>query len=402
MNSKQWWSPAWQWVLGITAATLLAACAAPAAGPSAITPRVAEPGSAPQTAGVPSGSASASGAARADWQAEWERTLAAARQEGTVTVTTNPGQLFRDWLAHFERAYPDIQLELTSMSNAQFAARALAERSGGQYLWDVYLGGANTGNKVLKPAGALDPLKPALIRPDVLDDSKWLGGFDNGFTDVEGQYVYDYYIELAPTVYVNRDFVSEAELSRVEDLVQPQWRGRMSIYDPRQAGKGAADGGHFLQVRGEDWWRQLLSQDLAVTTDRRQQIEWAVRGRYPVGISISNTSVPEFQQKGVGLNLVPLAFRTPLGSRLSMTNNVALLNRAPHPNAARVFINWVLSQEGQQRYAEILDQPSRRLDVESPKERMPDPNVQYPPSVNKEASSIYEQRAREIADEVLP
>jgi iron(III) transport system substrate-binding protein len=382
--------------LAIAAVALLAACAAPAAQ----APRAAEPAAAPAGASASGGAASTS-AARPEWQSEWERTLAAARQEGVITTSINPGQLFRDWLFQFEKAYPGIRLELTSLDNPQFAARVLGERRGDQYLWDVFLGGAATANRTLKPTGALDPLKPALILPEVLDDSKWMNGFDEGFTDLEGIYTYDYYIELAPTVYVDRDHVSEAELSRVEDLVEPRWRGRMSIFEPRQAGKAAADGGHFLIVRGEDWWRQLLNNDITVTGDRRQQIEWAVRNRYPVGVSISNTSVPEFQQKGVGLNLVPLAYKSPMGGRLSMTNNVALFNRAPHPNAAKVFINWLLSKEGQQIYANTLDQASRRLDVVSPTDRLPDPNVQYPPSVNKEATSHHEQRAVDIAKEVL-
>jgi iron(III) transport system substrate-binding protein len=342
MGSNQWPGTARRWALGITAAALVTACAAPAAGPSASAPRPAPAqGTAPS-----SGAPLATGAARPEWQAEWERTLALARQEGVVAVNVIPGQLFRDWLARFEQAYPGITLELTSMEGAPFAARVVAERHGGQYLRDVYVGGATTANTVLKASGALDPVKSALILPEVLDDTKWLGGFDEGFTDLEATYTYDFYVELVPTVYVDRDFVSEAELNRVEDLLDPRWRGRLTIYDPRQAGKGAADGGHFIQVRGEDWWRQLLAQDLVVTNDRRQQVEWAVRGRYPIGVSISNTAVPEFQQQGVGLKLVPLAYRTPMGARLSMTNNVALYNRAPHPNAARVFINWLLSREG--------------------------------------------------------
>jgi hypothetical protein len=132
-----------------------------------------------------------------------------------------------------------------------------------------------------------------------------------------------------------------------------------------------------------------------------QQIEWAIRGRYPIAISASNSVLPEIQREGVGLNVVPLAFRTPLGARLSMTRNIALFNRAPHPNAAKVLVNWILSREGQQLYAQHLDENSRRLDVNGPQDRMPDPRVQYPPSVNKEAYSAYEHRAMEIAREVL-
>jgi iron(III) transport system substrate-binding protein len=377
---------------------LLLACAPQAANPSS------NPSGGSQPAAAPAGGtgASSSAAAQPAWQAEWERTLAAARQEGVVAVSVTPGQLFRDWLMNFEKAYPGIRLELNSADNAQFAARAVSERRGDQYLWDVFLSGAATMHRVLKPAGALEPIKSTLILPEVLDDSKWLGGFDAGFTDADGLYTYSYYIELAPTVYVDRDWVPESELSRVEELVEPRWRGRMTIFDPRQAGKGAADGGHFIQIRGEDWWRQLLSQDLTVTADRRQQIEWAVRNRYPVGVSISNTAVPEFQKQGVGLKLEPLAFRTPMGGRLSMTNNIAYFNRAPHPNAAKVFINWALSREGQQIYAQTLDQNSRRRDVTGNPERLPDPNIQYPPSLNTEAASEAEQRAIAIAKEMLP
>jgi iron(III) transport system substrate-binding protein len=374
-------------------AALLLGCALPGGTPA--------PGATEGPVG-PASTAAQTGTDGAGWQAEWERTLAAARQEGVLTVSILPGSLFRDWLAQFERKYPGIRLEVSGLTGREVGARILPERGAGQYLWDVYIGGGDTASSILKPDGALDPLKPALILPEVLDDSKWLGGFDAGFTDLEGKYAYAFPIELVPTVYVNRDFVSEAELSRVEQLVEPRWRGRMSIYDPRQPGKGAGDGGHFILMKGEDWWRQLLAQDLVVTVDRRQRIEWAILGRYPVGISISNSSLPDFQQKGVGLNIVPLGFGTELGSRVSLTPAMGLINRAPHPNAAKVFVNWALSREGQQLYAQYLEDNSRRLDVQGRADTMPDPKVQYPPSMSVEAYTGYQHRAMEIAKAVLP
>jgi iron(III) transport system substrate-binding protein len=373
-------------------AAWLLACALPAGTPAP---------SATGGPGSPASTAAQAGAGGAGWQTEWERTLAAARQEGVLAVSILPGSLFRDWLAQFERKYPGIRLEVSGLTGREVGARILPERSAGQYLWDVYIGGSDTANSILKAEGALDPLKPALMLPEVLDDTKWLGGFDSGFTDLEGRYVYAFPSGVVPTVYVNRDFVSEAQLNRVEDLLDPRWRGKMSLYDPRQPGKGAGDGGHFILVKGEDWWRQLLAQDLIVTIDRRQRIEWAILGRYPIGVAMSNSSLPEFHQKGVGLNVKPLALRTELGGRLSMTPVVGLINRAPHPNAAKVFLNWLLSREGQQFYAQYLEENSRRVDVEGDPETQVDPQVRYPPSMSLEAYTRYQHRAMEIAKEVL-
>jgi ABC-type Fe3+ transport system substrate-binding protein len=71
-----------------------------------------------------------------------------------------------------------------------------------------------------------------------------------------------------------------------------------------------------------------------------------------------------------------------MGGRLSMSKTVAIFNRPAHPNAAKVLMNWILSREGQQLYAQYLDENSRRLDTDGPKDRMPEPGMQYPPSIN--------------------
>jgi iron(III) transport system substrate-binding protein len=84
-----------------------------------------------------------------------------------------------------------------------------------------------------------------------------------------------------------------------------------------------------------------------------------------------------------------------------MSRSIVLINRAPHPHAAKVFINWVLSREAQQLAAQHLEENSRRLDVDGPADTKPDPGVQYPPSVTTEANAGYQHRAIEIARELL-
>jgi len=338
----------------------------------------------------------------ADWQAQWDKTVAAAKQEGALTIDLNPGDLYQVWMRDFQKAYPEIKLEAPQLIGRDFVARILPERQAGKFAWDAYIGGSESGTGGLKPAGALDPLQPALLLPEILDDSKWVGGFAAGFTDKEGQYVYDVEGDVIPTVYINRDVIPESQLSRIEDLTDPKWRGKMSIFDPRGAGNGAATGGHWIMAKGADWWRELLNQQPAVTLDRRQQIEWVIRGQYPIALAGSNTVLPEFQNQGVGKNVKPLGFDTDMGRRLNQSVNIALINKRPHPNAAAVFVNWALSKDGQASYVNALQESSRRLDVpKGPAETPPQPHVKYLPSVNAEANSHFVNDASQIAKEII-
>jgi iron(III) transport system substrate-binding protein len=398
---------AWLPTLVLTVGLLLLACApattvpaAPAAAPPpAMTPLAAAPTAPPLAAQAGS---SAAIAPPPDWQARWDQTLAAARQEGSLNLVIQTGDLYRKWASEFEQAHPGIKLEVTGLPGRDVVPRVLAERRAEQYLWDVYVGGPNSPQTGLKRADALDPLLPVLLLPEILDDSKWLGGFATGFTDVEGKYVYAHRAEVARGIYVNRDYVPESALSRIEDLTDPRWRGRISWQDPREEGTGSVDAGHMLMLAGEDWLRALLAQEPVVTRDQRQQVDWLVRGRYPIAISPAREAVQAYQAEGLGQNLRPLAPDSALGTRLSFAMAVALFNRAPHPNAATVFINWALSREGQAAWVRnLVSQNSRRLDVPGPPESAPDPQATYAAPLNKEEFSSYLDRAKAIATEMV-
>ncbi|HLY67296.1 MAG TPA: hypothetical protein VKU60_17290 [Chloroflexota bacterium] len=114
------------------------------------------------------------------------------------------------------------------------------------------------------------------------------------------------------------------------------------------------------------------------------------------------TEILDFQREGLGLNVKPLAIATPTGAQFSMSVSIGLINKAPHPNAARIFLSWLLSREGQSLYAKTLGQNSRRLDVnDGPQDMRPNPNEKLPPSVNQEVNIHSVNRAKDIAKEVL-
>jgi iron(III) transport system substrate-binding protein len=330
----------------------------------------------------------------------WENVVAAAKSEGRVVVGGHPAQQYRQGLAGFEKTYPEIKLEFLAIDGRNFGTRILTERRAGQFLWDAYVGSAETMYFVLKPEGALDPLMPALMLPEVIDDKAWLGGFADGWLDREKRSVYGFLGTIHPQVYANRELIAEAELKRVEDLLDSKWRGKMTWHEPREAGGGSATAGYWLTLMGEDFLRKMLKQDIVAVTDRRQQVEWLVRARYPIGIAVTREFLFGFQDKGVGLNVKPLAPDTPAGGSARLTpgggGNIVLINKAPHPNAAKVFVNWLLTRQGQTDYVRATKESSRRTDVTEARKA----GVKYI-NVNKEDLAQNIKQAMAIAKEIL-
>jgi iron(III) transport system substrate-binding protein len=99
-----------------------------------------------------------------------------------------------------------------------------------------------------------------------------------------------------------------------------------------------------------------------VDRDLRRQVEWIAHGRYPILIGPSEAPVGQLEREGVDLGRVT-EFTDIGGNITSSSGNVMLVNRAPHPNAAKVFINWLLTRDGQTAFSTAFAYPSRRVDV---------------------------------------
>jgi iron(III) transport system substrate-binding protein len=368
---------------------LLAACA-PAA-PSV--PPAAAPTTAPGTS-IAAGDAAAG--------ADWDATLAAARREGKLVVSATAGQAWRDALTQFAQDYPDIELELTGGNAADFWPRLQQERAGGVYRWDLRAAGFGPDSFTARDNGVLDPLRPLLVLPEVADQSKWLGGLDALFMDKEKQYLVGYAVQAYSSIVVNRDVIPERDLATAEDLLHPRWSGQIAMNDPRQGGSGLAVVAVFLRTRGEPYVRELLGrQNPTLTSDYRQMGEWVVRGRYPIGIGIGLDRLVPFWEQGIGKNVHPLAEPLKLSSSSA---GIHLINRAPNPNAAKVFANWLLTRDVQTRVGPKVGLNSRRTDVPLvDAASWPDAarlaeytHDQY------EDIEVYKRRGMELAKEILP
>src|SRR5207302_6245548 len=141
------------------------------------------------------------------------------------------------------------------------------ERKAGQYLWDLRIGGPDPQVFEARDAGVLDPVKPLLVLPDVLDGSKWLGGADALYADKNKTTLPTFVAEAGFEGYINRDTVPESTLGKDEQLVDPRWQGKIAIQDPT-GGAGLGSITTMLVAHGEPYLRDLLGkQQIVVTRD---------------------------------------------------------------------------------------------------------------------------------------
>ena len=338
----------------------------------------------------------------AEAQSVWVETIGAARREGKVVVSGPTRELWRKVLTSFEQEYPGIAVEYVGANSRDFWPRAFRERELGQYLWDLRVGGPDPEVYEAKDRGALDPVRPLLWLPEVVDASKWLGGMDGIFFDKEKKYVLGFVSMISFMAYVNRDVVTESELSSIQDLNEPRWKGKIVIQDPR-GGAGLNSLEMLLELYGEGMLRDILKkQEVVVSNDLRQQAEWVIRGRYPIGIGLVPDAFVVFHEQGLKLNIKPIPDS---GRSLSTgTGGIQVLNRAAHPNATKLYVNWLLTKEVQTRLSAATKQNSRRLDVPvADSLSAPDPHQlkSYVASQAEEMLPV-RQRAQAIAREVLP
>jgi iron(III) transport system substrate-binding protein len=152
------------------------------------------------------------------------------------------------------------------------------------------------------------------------------------------------------------------------------------MYDPRRAGPGQATFTFFYRNPdlGPDFIRALGTQDITILSNFQQEVDSVGQGRYPILIGTADAIAEERIRQGVPVQIVDT--RTiKEGSDVSPANGaVAIFNKAPHPNAAKVYINWLLSKEGQSGFAKASGYVSARLDAatdHAPAWRVPVPGA---------------------------
>ena len=286
--------------------------------------------------------------ARPTWRIEWEKTVAAAEKEGLVSIYIfDAGPLTEETVQAFERAYPKIKVNQLRGRGNDLGPRIVAERRAGKYLVDIFAGGKGTAFATLYVGKVLDPIKPLLVLPEVLDETKWWRG-EHKYVDPENKYVYAY-IGNAGRVDINynANAVNPREFSSYWDLIQPRWKGKIVAADPRMRGMDNPVLFFYYHAKlGPEFIRKLYGEsDVTIARDYRQPVDWLAAGKFSLCIPCVSDEMDRAMQQGLPVGQIPGLKEG--GTLSSSGGTLSLLQNAPHPNAAKVFVNWLLSREGQ-------------------------------------------------------
>jgi iron(III) transport system substrate-binding protein len=313
--------------------------------------------------------AASHGAIAATWQEEWQATVQAAKREGQLTVYISGYGATLD-AGHFQKDFPEIKLVTVSGQSGQLGPRILSERRAEKYLADVSSAGANPHYQYFYASKILEPISSALILPEVTDLAKWWGG-KHWYIDPERQYIFVYVGNPTGTGAYAVNAVNPGEFKSYWDFVNPKWKGKIVARDIRIPGTGGDNMRFFYHhpALGPKFIQRLFSEmDLTLTRDFRQGIDWLAQRKFPLALFFSNSDVKAAARQGLPVDTVDTsAFKegVPLGVGFG---TLSLLKNAPHPNAAKVFINWFLSRKAQtalqKDMAKFADAPdSLRIDI---------------------------------------
>lgn len=365
-----------------TATALVAACqsaapAAPTSAPAKPAEAPAKPTTAPAAGAKPTAAPAA--AAAPAWEKQWNDLIEAAKKEGTIVISGPPTQEVRTQLTSKFKERFGVEMEYLGGRSGDLMTRVESERQAGQYTLDAMIGGAQTLYTRVYGGKISDPLPPVLINPEATDPKGWKTG-KLWFMDPEGSHILRITNNYSHFLGVNEQYQNPAEIKGWKDLLDPKFKGKIAAYDPTVSGAGWPPAAYLLKVLGEDFIRGLYQgQEVAITRDDRQMSDWIARGTYPIALSPGSNEMESLKRDGFKIVILRDLPDAP-GTVSAGFGLIALVNKAPHPNAAKLFVNWIAMKEGGEVYNRAQVSISNRADVQStwaPDYMVPKPGVDY-------------------------
>ena len=304
-------------------------------------------------------------AAAVTWQEEWSKTVQAAEKEGQVVLYANEG--LEGSVSDFQKKFPKIKVVVVAGRSGQLVTRLMAERRAGKYLADVAKLGTGSAAALYRARPfPLQEIDGALFLPEVMDRSKWWGN-NRQYADPEGKYL------LSPCVSVHIDLVSyntellkPADVTSYWDILNPKWKGKIGSMDPRAA--GGREGGrlvYFHPELGPQFFRRLLSDvDLVLSQEPRQAVDWLAQGKLAILLFTSPREVLRAKAQKLPVDILDPRHMKEAPVVETAASTFTLLDKPANPNAAKLFLNWLMSRDGQISFQKSQGScDSARLDI---------------------------------------
>lgn len=263
--------------------------------------------------------------------------IAAAKKEGEVVWYTAfiVNQLVRPVSDAFEKTY-GVKVKYVRANASDIALRIIAEGKAGRAQSDVF--DSTTGTAALKKAGMVEKFIP----PNV-------GHFPKEMVDPEGYWVAVNSYVLAPAV--NTSLVPKDQWPKtLEDFLDPRWKGKIAW--STSLSSGGAPGfiatvmKEYGEARGMDYLRRLAQQKpININAAARRVTDQMIAGEFPLALQIFNNQPVTSARLGAPVAWLPVQ---PVTASL---NGISVTKGAPHPNAARLFVEFMVSPEGQKLVA---------------------------------------------------
>ncbi|MFN0070458.1 MAG: ABC transporter substrate-binding protein [Chloroflexota bacterium] len=328
----------------------LAGCSPPlAASPTAAPAKPAPPTSAPaapskaEAPAKPAETPAAPKAAADPLDESRAKYYEAAKAEGKLVLYgVGPKELWDPLKDAFQKRFPGIELEGVDQRGRESREKVFAEQRGRAYAVDIVISGFSTQNELVQENFVEAYRSPFAsdIRPELAFQSEYLNSRSAGLL----------------SLVINTSLVPpDQEPKTWKDILDPKWRGKIAMDDPRGSGPGNPIMAGLDILYGDEFLQKLAEQKPFFATQAGPLLTGLTRGEYALYLSGVTRDIVKQRQSGAPVKYVKLAD----GVGISQ-NAQALIKNAPHPNAAKLWLDWSLSEEGQQELSKQGDGPVRK------------------------------------------
>jgi len=296
-----------------------------------------------------------------DRSTDWHKIVQAGKKEGKVVASIPPSAELRKLMElTFPKRY-GIGVEFVPARGGTIIRRMVDESKAGVQYFDVHIGGTESIITGLLPENVLEPVEPYFVLPEVRDPKQWWGG--HIWADNAKRFLYAFVAYQTVSLWSNSNEYKPAEFRGFDDLLNPKLQGKIGISDPRTPGSGSSMWSYMNYIKGEEYLKRLVAQRLFVTRDLRLLADNLAKGKIAVTSGIGYSEFLPFIKAGLSVTPLPVPKE---GLYVSGGyGHLTILKNPPHPNATKVFVNWLLGRDGQEIFTRGMGVGSRRLDIDT-------------------------------------
>jgi iron(III) transport system substrate-binding protein len=273
-----------------------------------------------------------------NWQvwAQEELIAHAKREQELVIYGTAQAHQVQNYLKNFRKQYPFLQIKYSRATGETLTSKILAEASGGQLSADVVIIN-NYTHRIF--------MKKNMLAPHITPAVK---GFPQGLANPEGYWIGLYIVPYA--IEYNTKMVAKNDVPKsYEELLHPRWKGQMSLEKEEYLVTQAH--AQFLgKEKASDYFRKLARQDLALVKGHSQQTVLLSAGEFSLVVYNDIARTEEYKRKGAPVDWVDAE------PHITVVVAAGMFKLSRHPNAAKLFLNFVASDEGQKEVL-VMDKP---------------------------------------------